>query len=280
MIKLSGFTFIRNAVQYDFPVVEAITSILPLVDECVVNVGRSEDDTLNVIRSIESDKIRIIESVWDDSLRKDGHIFGIQQDVALSHCTGDWALLVQGDEVMHEEDYPIIQEALQTYHEHPEVLALVFRMVHFKGDYWSVDPWMYHKATRIVRTHCGIHSTTDACDFLASGARRMLKREKTGRLLKARMFHYGWVKDSHILREKLRFQSSRHDGERVSDEERDVLVAQQAEYPTYDVLKDYHGTHPKVMHAKVQSATRLRPRANRWLNPMFYREVFKHGFRG
>ncbi len=279
-MKVSGFTFIRNAIQYDFPIVEAISSVLPIVDEFVVNVGRSEDGTLNLIRSIESDKIRIVESVWDESLRKDGRIFGIQQDVALSHCTGDWALLVQGDEVLHEDDYPVIQEALRRHHENPEVLGLVFHMVHFKGDYWSVDPWMYHKATRIVRNHCGIHSTIDGCDFMAPGKNRMLKREKASRLIKARMFHYGWVKDPKVLREKLRFQFSRHDSEWLSDEDMDQLAALRAEYPTYDVLKDYRGTHPKVMQARVESGIRLRPRRNRWLNPKFYEEVFKHGFRG
>mgnify|MGYP003322118074 FL=1 len=279
-MKVSGFTFIRNAIQYDFPIVEAVNSVLPIVDEFVVNVGRSDDDTLGLIESIGSEKIRIVESVWDDSLRKDGKIFGIQQDLALSYCTGDWALLVQGDEVLHEDDHPVILEALHTHCDNPEVLGLVFRMVHFKGDYWSVDPWMYRKATRIVRNHCGIHSTTDGCDFMAPGTSRMLKREKNSRLIKARMFHYGWVKDPKVLQEKLRFQYSRHDGERLSDGEINYLAALRAEYPNYDVLKDYRGTHPKVMQSRVQPSIRLRPRRNRWLNPKFYQEVFKHGFRG
>lgn len=32
-MKVSGFTFVRNAVKYDYPIVESIQSILPLVDE-------------------------------------------------------------------------------------------------------------------------------------------------------------------------------------------------------------------------------------------------------
>ena len=279
-MKVSGFTFIRNAIQYDFPIVEAITSVLPIVDEFVVNVGRSEDDTLNLIRSIGSSKIRIVESVWDDTLRRDGCIFGIQQDVALSHCTGDWALLVQGDEVIHEEDYPIIQEALRTHHDHPEVLGLVFRMVHFKGDYWSVDPWMYHKATRIVRNHRGIHSTTDCCDFLVPGTSKMLKGQKESRLIKARMFHYGWVKDPKVLQRKLQYQISRHDGEGMSTQEIELEAAIRSEYPTYDILKDFHGTHPAVMMDRISSTVSLRPRRNRWLNSRFYKEILKHGFKG
>ena len=114
-MKVSGFTFIRNAIKYDFPVVDAIQSVLPIVDEFVVNVGKSEDDTLGLIRSIPSAKVRIVETVWDDNLRRDGEVFGLQQDVALSHCTGDWALLVQADEVLHEDDYPIIQKAMRIY---------------------------------------------------------------------------------------------------------------------------------------------------------------------
>ena len=73
-MKVSGFTFCRNVVKYDYPVVESIRSILPIVDEFIVNVGRCEDGTLELIRSIGDPKIRIVESVWDESLKKDGLI--------------------------------------------------------------------------------------------------------------------------------------------------------------------------------------------------------------
>ena len=75
-MKISKFTFCRNVVKFDFPVVEGITSILPIVDEFVVNVGKSEDKTLEVIHSINDKRIKVVESVWDESLRKDGRIFG------------------------------------------------------------------------------------------------------------------------------------------------------------------------------------------------------------
>ena len=52
-MKVSGFTFIRNAIKYDYPIVEAIQSILPLCDEVVVAVGNSEDDTLALIQNID-----------------------------------------------------------------------------------------------------------------------------------------------------------------------------------------------------------------------------------
>ncbi len=279
-LKISGFSFIRNAIRYDFPIVEAITSVLPIVDEFVVNVGKSDDGTLALIQSIGSRKIHIIETEWDDALREDGKIFGMQQDVALSHCTGDWAILVQGDEVLHEDDYPEMLRAMERYLSHQDIVGLVVKMVHFKGDYWSVDPWMYRKATRIVRNHCGVHSTTDCCDFFPKDMSQMIKAGPHGRLIKARVFHYGWVKDCDVLKQKLEYQISRHEGERLSARDIALRAAIHSAYPTYDILKNYRGTHPRVMKARIDSKAPLLKKRNRWFNWRFYKEVCSHGFKG
>ncbi len=279
-MKVSGFTFIRNAVQYDYPVVEAITSILPIVDEFIVNVGKSDDGTLALVQSIDTQKIRIIETSWDETLRTDGKIFGMQQDIALSQCTGDWAMLVQGDEVVHEDDYPEIQNAMARYMDDRNVLGLVLRMRQFKGDYWSLDPWMYRKATRIIRNHCGVRSAPDGCDFFPEDTDRMIKAGPHGRLIKARIFHYGYARPSAALKQKLQYQNSRHHGEVMSEQDIVSDAALRSEFPTYDILKEYKGTHPRVMEARIQSRTPLRRRRNRWLNPRFYKEVALHGFHG
>ena len=50
-MNVSGFTFCRNAVKYDYPLVESIRSVLPVCDEFIVNVGRCEDGTLELIQS-------------------------------------------------------------------------------------------------------------------------------------------------------------------------------------------------------------------------------------
>jgi hypothetical protein len=279
-MKISGFTFCRNVVKFDFPVVEAITSILPIVDEFVVNVGKSEDETLEVIQSINDRRMKIVESVWDESLRKDGRIFGIQQDIALSHCTGDWAFLVQGDEVIHEEDLPVIRVALDHYSPDPEVLGLVLRVLHFKGDYWSIDPWMYRKATRIIRNHRGMYSVTDGCDFRTAEKDQMIKSGENGRLIKARVFHYGWAKNPVILQRKLAYQRSRHEGELLSPEKIEARTTFLAQFPNYDILKTFRGTHPQVMEPRIRGMGSLRNRRNRWLNWRLYQEIARHGFKG
>ena len=279
-MKVSGFTFIRNAIKYDFPILEAITSVLPVVDEFVVNVGNSEDETLDLISSLDDKRIRIVESVWDDTLKRDGRVLGVQQDIALSHCSGDWAFLIQGDEVVHEHDLTAIREAMEQYVDQKHILGLVFRMVHFKGDYWSVDPWMYRKATRIIRTNGRIQSSADGCDFRMHGSTKMIKSDSSGQMIPARIFHYGWVKDAKIFREKKRVMESWWHGETLSSDELDRLAALQAEFPNYSILKEFRGQHPHVMQPRLKHAQRLRGRRNRWLNWKFYREVMKHGFKG
>lgn len=206
-MRVSGFTLIRNAIKYDFPIVESITSLLPLVDEYVVNVGRSEDETLDLVRSIDSPKIRIVETVWDESLKTDGKLFGIQQDVALSHCTGDWAFCLQADEIVHEDHLPVIHKAMEEYLDRPEVMALILRVLHFKGDYWSLDPWMYHRATRIVRPNGKIRSAIDGFDFEIEGVPGVIKNAgSVGRLIPAKIYHYGYARRPEALLEKRRYQ--------------------------------------------------------------------------
>ena len=61
------------------------------MDEFVINVGESEDDTLLLIKSIPSKKIRIIESKWNETMHDRGYVYGQQKMIAHYNCTGDWA---------------------------------------------------------------------------------------------------------------------------------------------------------------------------------------------
>ncbi|HNJ28712.1 MAG TPA: glycosyltransferase family 2 protein, partial [Ferruginibacter sp.] len=103
-MKVSGFTFVRNAVKYGYPVVESISSLLPIVDEMVVCLGDSEDETNALIGSIGSEKIRTIHSVWDSSLREGGKVLAVETNKAMdaTAADSDWLFYIQADEVLHE----------------------------------------------------------------------------------------------------------------------------------------------------------------------------------
>ena len=165
-MKVTGFTIVRNAIKFDYPIVEAITSILPLCDEFVVAVGNSEDTTLELIKSISSPKIRIIETTWDDSLREGGRVLAVETDKAFAAIKPDtdWAFYIQADEVIHEKYHPVILETMKKWNNDKNVEGLLFNYTHFYGSYDYVGDsrkWYKHEI-RIVKYNSTICSFRDA----------------------------------------------------------------------------------------------------------------------
>lgn len=245
-MKVAGFTFIRNAVRYDYPVVESITSLLPLVDELVVCVGDSADNTLELIESIGSSKIKIIHSVWDDSLREGGKILAIETNKALAAVAhdADWCFYLQGDEVLHEEDYESIRNAMSCYKDDAKVEGLLFNYRHFYGSYQYLGnsrKWYRHEI-RIVRNNIGVHSYKDAQGF------RIKNRMLNVKLVDAFIYHYGWVKNPNQQTEKQKnFHKLWHSDETVKN----MVQADEYDYNSIDSLALFQGKHPKVMDNRI-----------------------------
>jgi len=247
-MKVSGFTFIRNAIKYDYPIVEAIQSVLPICDEFVVAVGRSEDSTLELIRSIGSSKIKVIETVWDDSLREGGSVLAQETDKAFAEVSkdADWAFYIQGDEAVHEKYLPIIKEAMQTHLSDTEVEGLLFNYLHFYGNYQYVAnsrQW-YRKEIRVIRNNKAITSYKDAQGFRREGQKLNVKQ------IDAYVYHYGWVKNPAVQQAKVdNFQALWNTEEAL---EKILVEADAFDYSTVDSLALFEGTHPSIMQERIK----------------------------
>jgi hypothetical protein len=245
---ISGFTIIKNAVKFDYPVVESITSILPLVDEMIVLVGNGEDDTEELIRSINSPKIKIHHSVWDPALKKGGEVLAAETNKAfdLVPASAHWALYIQADEVMHEQYYDAIRAAAEKYKDDSRVEGLLFGYTHFYGSYDYVGDsrkW-YKNEIRIIRNDKAIRSYRDAQGFRKEG--RKLAVKKTG----AQVFHYGWVRHPHAQVEKLAAFYTLWDGPEA--QKRSVAENEMFDYlNNADSLKKFTATHPGVMQKRI-----------------------------
>ncbi len=280
---VSGFTFCRNVEKLDYPFEESIRSLLPLVDELVVNVGDSEDRTLERIRGIGDSRIRIVESVWDRSRATDGLVYADQTNIALSHVRpdADWAIYLQSDEVFHEEDYEGIRRSMERTKDDASLLGLMFRYRHFVGDYFRLDPWAYRRALRIVRPN-RVVSVGDALGFArASDGLFIGKREKDlWRYAEGRIYHYGWVKSKALLRQKIQVQVDYYWDGTPKPKDAEILEANDYMPEHYPFLKPFRGTHPAVMAERVASFVSPPLERSRWLQPAFYRYVLRHGFKG
>lgn len=247
-MKVSGFTFIRNALKYDYPIAEAIQSILPICDEFVVAVGKSEDATLALIKSIDSTKIRIIETIWDDSLHEGGQVLAVETDKAFAEISkdSDWAFYIQGDEVVHEKYLPAIREAMQTHLSDQKVEGLLFNYQHFYGNYQYVADsrqW-YRKEVRVIRNNKEISSYKDAQGFRKNGKKLKVKQ------IDAYMYHYGWVRNPAIQQAKVdNFQIYWNTEEAL---EKIIVEAEAFDYSTVDSLALFEGTHPSVLQMRMK----------------------------
>ncbi len=252
-MKVSGFTFVRNAVRYDYPVVESIRSVLPVCDEIVVAVGRSDDDTLARVRSINDPRIRIIETVWDDTLREGGRVLAVETDKALDAIApdADWALYIQADEVLHESGHQVLRRAMERWKNDAQVEGLLLNYVHFYGSYDLIGDsrrW-YRKEVRVVRPRIGVRSWKDAQGFRING--RALNVKESG----ATMHHYGWVKSAAAQQAKQQhFNKLWHDDAWVK---KNVGAAAEYDYSVIDSLAAFTGTHPAPMQQRVASAPRI-----------------------
>ena len=250
-MKIAGFTIIRNAIINDYPVVEAIESILPIVDEMIVSVGESEDETENLIRSIASPKIKIVHSVWDMQLRKGGQVLAVETDKALQHISADadWAFYIQADEIVHEKFHPVILETARRYKDDERVEGLLFRYLHFYGTYqYTGDSrrWYSHEI-RIIRNNKSIHSYKDAQGFRKAGQKLQVKP------VDAFIYHYGWVRSPKLMKTKMNNFGKLWNED--SDEYRQFIQASDIfDYRDYDSLQLFTGTHPAVMEKRIREA--------------------------
>lgn len=248
-MKVAGFTFIRNAVKNDYPVVEAIKSVLAICDEFIVAVGKSDDNTLELVQNINSTKIKIFETVWDDSLREGGAVFAAETDKAFSYISedADWAFYIQGDECVHERDLPVIKKAMEENLDNPKVEALLFKYLHFYGsyDYTASSRRWYRNEIRVLRYNKDVRSYRDAQGF------RKNHKKLNALPINAFIYHYGWVKPPKNLGNKVRNFNSFYIDEPWAKNE--IPADYEFDYGNADRLIPFSDTHPKVIQERINA---------------------------
>ena len=250
-MKVVGFTFIRNAIKYDYPIVEAITSILPICDSFVVAVGQSEDKTLELIQAIAPHKIKIVQTTWNDSLREGGQVLAVETNKALQAVEpdADWCFYIQGDEVVHEQYLPAIRQAMEAHQNNQKVDGLLFNYLHFYGsyDYVGASNRWYRREIRIVKNDKSIYSYRDD-----QGFRKGENEKLRVKLIDAYVYHYGWVKKPDAMQRKAEsFHKFWHNDQWL---EENIAKAQEFDYSQVDALSRFEGSHPKVMQSRIDNA--------------------------
>ncbi len=248
-MTLSGFTFIRNGLSLGYPFEESLASLLELCDDVSIAVGDSADGTLEYVRSLNSPKLQICETVWDDNLRVGGHILAQQTDIARSHCDGDWCLYLQGDEMLHEDDYDLIRREISRADADTRCEALVFQWIHLFGSYsyQGVGRQWYRREVRAVRNNPNVVSWGDAQGFRFREGDNTFRKLRA-RQIPARIFHYGWVRHPRAQGAKAQAMNRLyHDDEWM---QANIPASSEFKAKCYE-LRPYAGSHPALMRERI-----------------------------
>jgi hypothetical protein len=266
---LSGFTIVRNAIKLDFPIVPAIRSVLAVCDEVVVNVGRSEDDTRDLVASIGDPRVRILDSEWDFS--KKNEMLSIETLKAMQACRGSWGIYIQADEVLHEAGAGILKEMTTEWDRDEEIEGLLVRYLHFYGGFDTIATsrrW-YRREVRCLRLGVGhdIRPYQGAQGFRVGPDYRKIRARATD----AEMFHYGWARPARAIREKYEISKTIYPWSR----ERSAREQAKGYLEWIPLLRPFTGTHPWVAEEWIAARRddperRLGPRRFKLEHARFY----------
>lgn len=250
-MKVAGFSIIRNAIKFDYPVMEAITSILPVCDAFYISVGQSDDATKALIQSINSPKLIIIDTIWDDTLREGGKVLAVETNKVFDAIPSeyDWCFYIQSDEVVHERYLPVIQNAMQQYASDLNVQGLLFHYTHFYGhyNYTGAGRNWYRNEIRVIRNDKTIRSYKDAQGFRTKGNKKLNVKP-----VNAFIYHYGWVKSPQFLQAKEQhFHKMWHDDEWMK---KNIPEIEEFDYSNINILHTFTDTHPEVMLPRIKAA--------------------------
>lgn len=249
-MKVTGFSFIKNAVKFDFPIKESLLSILPLCDEIVVAVGDCTDGTRELVASIHPTKIKIIDTIWNEKLQVGGAVLADETNKAFHAIDEhtDWCFYIQGDEVFHEDGIENLRAALLKYKDDKNVDGLLCKYLHFYGsyDYIGASNKWYRNEIRIIKNNKKIYSYKDAQGFRKGNDEKLNVKE-----IDAYMYHYGWVKEPSIMMSKRKEGVKYWEGHKYTEAYHKTDLGAY-DFSSIDALEKFKGTHPLVMRQRIE----------------------------
>lgn len=234
-MKITGVTFARNAIKFDYPISECLQALSLLCDEVVYVLGKSDDGTESLPLP---PNVHVVHTVWDENLRKGGQILSEQTNIGLEEAFrrgADWCVVLQADELLHERDFPKIRAVL----EKTDKMCASFRYLHFwqRFDQVAVSPRWYAQEIRAVRN--GMLSFGDAQTFRGSKG-EVVESE----LLDAFVYHYGHVRDPKA------YEYKKQDFHRWWHSDSEMKRRHDRKEPVEELIP-FHGSHPSTMMMRI-----------------------------
>lgn len=156
-MKISGYTYVKDAVSMDYPFVESIKSHLDFCDEVVVVDASIKNDgtkeALQALKKENKDKLKLFEAKLDWTAPNYGIYDGVLKQIAREKCTSEFLWQFDVDECVHAIDRNVLKELLKQCDNLQQIPVLCLPVV----EYWGgldkvridVNSWKW----RLSRNH-------------------------------------------------------------------------------------------------------------------------------
>src|SRR5690606_12710081 len=138
---------------------------------------------------------------WDLEMRKNGKIFAQQANLGLDNISGDWAIHLQADEVIHEDDLNLLKKEILYNDKLENVEGLLFPFFHFWGDFCYIRNTRktHNYEIRAFRNNGVIRSYKDSQGFRRYNSLNAYEKGEKGEKLKVvkinvPIYHYSYVR--------------------------------------------------------------------------------------
>jgi len=195
--RLGGTQFVIDGLTYDYCFKESIQSMQEFCDEVVIVDAGSRDGTVEVLKTLENEKTKIIyldREEWDSlhGWAKLNHF----SNKAIAELTAEWNFYQQSDEVVHEKCHKSIREAVDYGTAEAYLVSRInlwntpYEMLNVKG---NRNPC----STQVIRLAKSQYMTGgDAESIYAPASGAYLDR--------IRIYHFGFVRNKEVHADKIR----------------------------------------------------------------------------
>ncbi len=228
----------------------SIKSIYNFADQIIIvdgsPQGASTDNTKTIVDSFGTEKIIYVQGTFMDKKE--------QRNEYLKYITGDWILVVDGDEVYKYSHLQRLRKIIETRH---DIVAIHFDFIHFwkdlkhyrVGNIFSDIPfrcYMYQKGMHYREHYLIANSDGQFIDYLPN--------VYYDSIIKA--YHYGYVKPLQDIRAKMIYYAKRGDAGSMHQKDpeafADYFIKNEWKLDRPDVYK-YSGRHPFVIQQYIKA---------------------------